>query len=1483
MNLLQQFVDFLINQRPKRSLLTVKNYKADIWQFINWFEKEFKSPFDPSKVTLQTLQAYKNTRSLSASSMERHTSSLRKFFSFLITNKIISQNPLEKIIVPAEAQVKEDPWMLRNFKSFLYEYKKSNLTIKNYINDIKNFFTWLEEVSLTKYAWNVTDKNLLTKINPAVIEEYRQRLIAVKFSPLTINRKLSSLRSYISWAQKQGFVRLSDSSSQLSDKSQSVISQSVPTNRQQTNPNPITENRDLITDNENNYSPFPPKRLAQKSLKGASFLFDYFFILPLAQILETTRYLFWKTTGKKIFKKSLIPREKISNIRKEFYAPLNISTRYLPIYKRIWHYLRHARPNWYKKYHAYSLAHYFHFAVLMILSCAIGFGIYGNLFTDVQKGTSVLGAATSPPPRILSFQGKLTDSSETPITKETSIIFSLYDSENASSAAALWQENNTIKPDSDGIFSVFLGRNTPIPDTAFSQNSKLFLGITVGDSPELRPRQELATVPYAANSETLQGLEPITNTTKVSNVVLALDSSGNLSIAGAKAHTFQTIGGQFVLSGKILSLTTVPGSNSNIEIVPDGIGKIDLSKPIYNSTNYNNLTSAVGSVEFDDTVAILATTSAQAALYVNQNSTGPIISASTSGSAKFVVENDGTGKFTGDLAVNGGDLTSTATTFSLLDTVVTTIHFGGSSTINIGASGKEVYIKSNLFLPSLTSNGGILYTNGSGRVYQVSAGSSSDCLMGGTTPAFSACSGTNIFSQANGTIYPGNTTLDLLLGATATSSALIKLTGTNVAGSNNSWFNAGNVGIGTTAPLFRLDIRDSQDSTAAAQIYNTSTNADADGLVLKLGNTSTSAVASTNHFLSFETAGIGIVGSVQGNGGTGVTYATSGIADFAEYFKKDKDQTIEYGSLVCLKDNGLAVKCDNDNNNIIGAASERPAFLGGKNLGNGSVAVGLVGQVEILVANLNGEIKAGDALTSSDIPGVAIKTTKAGQIVGKALENLTADESKIVGFYDPDTREYRSKTDLPNIPLKSNIVRVFKIPASINVSWHDPGAYLAQNGDLEIVSSSKYQAAGIENKVPNDSPILNTYYLIHNTSKELIERAGAFTELVAANIKAGYIKAENIVVQSLIVTSDSIIVNGQNLKDYIVQAVKESGIMNNELNIASPAVSTDQLAANIISPLGKSLIVRLATPSTEINDSSFIIQNSSGSAVAKIDDQGNASFSGTISSLALKTDEASISGTLYAGNIIADSIQGLDAKVSSYISLSSYSAQLSNIPDLTAERGQFNQGLMVFGPTSLADLSVTERLSVGGTMFLTENSIETLGADLSLQSLRQGGLSIMGGLIYIDIEGNIKIQGDLSVSGKLAVNVLSPLPTSDLVINNASGSSVLSISQTGDVIASGSGTFAKLNFSLVQPVLAVSATEVIASSSAGIANIAPYYDEITIKNALVTNKSVIYITPVGTPSAQTPFLTRQAPNESFTVGIQSPTNRPTEFNWLIVN
>ena len=125
---------------------------------------------------------------------------------------------------------------------------------------------------------------------------------------------------------------------------------------------------------------------------------------------------------------------------------------------------------------------------------------------------------------------------------------------------------------------------------------------------------------------------------------------------------------------------------------------------------------------------------------------------------------------------------------------------------------------------------------------------------------------------------------------------------------------------------------------------------------------------------------------------------------------------------------------------------------------------------------------------------------------------------------------------------------------------------------------------------------------------------------------------------------------------------------------------------------------------------------------------------------------------------------------------------------------------------------------------------------------------------------------------------------SRLVINNASNSAILSINQLGDLIASGTATVSKLNINnLVQAALAVSPTEIVATGSAGTSVINTYQTELTIDNALVTAKSLIYITPTSNTNNQVLFLLRQVPGVSFTVGLENPSDKPLPFNWIIVN
>src|SRR5439155_3508616 len=62
-------------------------------------------------------------------------------------------------------------------------------------------------------------------------------------------------------------------------------------------------------------------------------------------------------------------------------------------------------------------------------------------------------------------------------------------------AMTLWTESTSITLD-DGYFSTTLGDTKAIPADAFNGSTR-FLGIKVGDDPEMTPRQPLSSVPYA--------------------------------------------------------------------------------------------------------------------------------------------------------------------------------------------------------------------------------------------------------------------------------------------------------------------------------------------------------------------------------------------------------------------------------------------------------------------------------------------------------------------------------------------------------------------------------------------------------------------------------------------------------------------------------------------------------------------------------------------------------------------------------------------------------------------------------------------------------------------------------------------------------------------------------------------------------------------------------------------------------------------------
>ena len=95
-------------------------------------------------------------------------------------------------------------------------------------------------------------------------------------------------------------------------------------------------------------------------------------------------------------------------------------------------------------------------------------------------------------PRTLSYQGVLKDENGNLVPDGDYVItFRLYVT--PWHPTPRWEEIQTLAV-SDGVFNALLGSGVPL-DLAF--NAPYWLGITIGDEPELEPRIELASSPYA--------------------------------------------------------------------------------------------------------------------------------------------------------------------------------------------------------------------------------------------------------------------------------------------------------------------------------------------------------------------------------------------------------------------------------------------------------------------------------------------------------------------------------------------------------------------------------------------------------------------------------------------------------------------------------------------------------------------------------------------------------------------------------------------------------------------------------------------------------------------------------------------------------------------------------------------------------------------------------------------------------------------------
>jgi hypothetical protein len=237
--------------------------------------------------------------------------------------------------------------------------------------------------------------------------------------------------------------------------------------------------------------------------------------------------------------------------------------------------------------------------------------------------------------------------------------------------------------------------------------------------------------------------------------------------------------------------------------------------------------------------------------------------------------------------------------------------------------------------------------------------------------------------------------------------------------------------------------------------------------------------------------------------------STIGGTDIAEiYFS---DDSLEPGEVVAISSPGNIVKqaqLGNERATLGVIATDPGIILGlkpGEDRGVHEYPVALAGRIPTKVSVENGPIKLGDYLALSSTPGVAMKATKAGNVLGQALEEFSGPGTGKISLFVKNTYYGGSLPDeLPGLTFESkedskNLLKSFGISS---LSAGSPSS--------KIITDQLFAGQGII------APILMTT----NLSASLTELTGLTTisgklEIAADTIFSGSVRIEHLSIGSL--------------------------------------------------------------------------------------------------------------------------------------------------------------------------------------------------------------------------------------------------------------------------------------------------------------------------------------------------------------------------------
>ncbi|OGK54848.1 hypothetical protein A3H80_03945 [Candidatus Roizmanbacteria bacterium RIFCSPLOWO2_02_FULL_37_19] len=610
------------------------------------------------------------------------------------------------------------------------------------------------------------------------------------------------------------------------------------------------------------------------------------------------------------------------------------------------------------------------------------------------------------------------------------------------------------------------------------------------------------------------------------------------------------------------------------------------------------------------------------------------------------------------------------------------------------------------------------------------------------------------------------------------------------------------------------------------------------------------------------------------------TNITSGL-DIAETYPVDPSGKPEIAQLVSMGTTpvegadipGVIKTSQAYDKNLFGVVSTQPGQVLDDGNAYEKAQIALKGRVPVLVTTENGPINIGDPITSSSIPGVGMKATRAGRIIGYAMTTWTSTDPHEIdqvivfvnpGFNDPHATEIAEKYDGKLEQEQSSMLD------SLTTLANEARIVISEDGKkIAKLAVDSLEATSIN----VETALIKTAHIVNATIDTLIVDRIVGTEIDAQKITATKINAEDIDATSI--TTDSLIAQDATISGKLVADEVDSENIREFRNRLEKAVEDQTILADKDS--------QLAITDEQLSASSSQLQSE-------------------IKEIQQYIDELN---------------QGTSEAVSATTTFQQINTDINVDPGVAINA----ESLMVTGHANLYTANVAESLTAGN-LFMQDSEVIALTNELKLSALET--VNILDGAVVIARNGSMTVKGEIIAQGGVRTNEIRAIEDDkdiDVVLNSGTNGdeilkSQISIlnSQTGQSVASidasGSARFA--NLSLDKYNQATSSGVVIAArenferygifapaietnaASTGNGILPKLYQEILIYSDKVTEDSLIYVTPTSSTGNRQLYVSDKVgcnPEDDntpckpyFKVTIDSASLQDDiTFNWWIVN